>query len=186
MRPKWSGIRGGQPNPIVCGRKFCATCGRWRPLSDFRVHRDVRLRLSYCDACLRRMARERREAMTPQQIENRREYDRFYNYGRRRARGQPVREWRTPRSSAVDRVERILLPREPLLATMEQYIRAQRSNGDPDFSWEQFARVVKCSQRAIYRIRTGESQRVRIDVADRIAYGMGVPLSLIYEAGELG
>ena len=186
MRPKWSGIRSGQPNPIVCGRKFCAGCGRWRPLSDFRVHKDRRVRLSYCEACLRAASRRQRRSMTERQRENRREYDRFYNYMRRRAAGVPVREWRNPRPSAVDRVERVLLPREPLLAVMDQYVRAQRGNGDPDFSWEQFARVVQCSQRAIYRIRTGESKRVRIDLADRIAHGMGIPLSLIYQAGELG
>lgn len=49
---------------VVLGRKFCSSCRRWRPVSDFTLWRDTRrgdkLRLmSQCQACSRAQARIR-------------------------------------------------------------------------------------------------------------------------------
>lgn len=178
-RAKWSGIHQGAPNPPVLGRKHCGGCGQWRPLADYRPSHD----LTYCEHCIRSRSAQRWQARTPQQQDDRREYERFYRDQQRRQANIPVRTFKRPRRSVVDRTERILLPREPLLEAIEHYARAHTRSAE--FSWEQFAAQVDCSQRAIYRIRTGESRRVRIDVADRIACGIGIPLSLIYQAGEL-
>jgi hypothetical protein len=42
-------------NPIVCGHKFCATCGRWRLLCDFAREGDTPR--GTCAACKRIAAR---------------------------------------------------------------------------------------------------------------------------------
>jgi hypothetical protein len=42
-------------NPIVCGHKFCATCGRWRLLCDFAREGDMPR--GTCAACKRIAAR---------------------------------------------------------------------------------------------------------------------------------
>ena len=182
-RAKWSGIRPGTPNPPILGRKICGGCGQWRPLADYRRQTAKRPGLTYCEHCIRAISARRWRTQTPQQRDARREWDRFYRDQQRRQAGVAQRAYSQPRRSVVDRVERVLLPREPLLEAIEYYARAHTRGRK--FNWEKFAAQVNCSQRAIYRIRTGESARVRIDVADRIAYGMGIPLSLIYQAGEL-
>ena len=137
---------------------------------------------SYCEACTRARSREQYRQLTPKQYRRKRARDRSANrfYRDRLAReaggpGLPIGVGELPNSK-----QRILLPREPLLAEMESYLLRQRANGHPDFSWEQLAFEVGCPQREIYRIRTGESKRVSSKVADRIAMGIGVPLSMIY------
>jgi transcriptional regulator with XRE-family HTH domain len=40
------------PNPIICGRKFCATCGRWRLIVDFPCYTREPFRLQgSCRLC---------------------------------------------------------------------------------------------------------------------------------------
>lgn len=191
MRRAWPGLgpsaRWTQPLPnrVIVGRKCCPRCGHWRPVSDFRerLRKGGKYALdSYCEACSRARSREQYARLTPKQYALKRERDRSANrfYRDRLAReaggpGLPIGVGELPNSK-----QRILLPREPLLAEMESYLLRQRANGHPDFSWEQLAFEVGCPQREIYRIRTGESKRVSSKVADRIAMGIGVPLSMIY------
>jgi hypothetical protein len=54
----------GRPVSVVCGRRNCTKCGRWRHVSDFSANRrdpvtgDVRWINSYCIACERARWRE--------------------------------------------------------------------------------------------------------------------------------
>jgi hypothetical protein len=58
MRPAYWELRGpgrARANPIVCGRKFCTVCGRWRLLCDF-THEGDKPR-GACVTCRRVAAR---------------------------------------------------------------------------------------------------------------------------------
>jgi hypothetical protein len=136
----------------------------------------------YCAACERAVRREFYRRMTPKQRKRKREVVREANaFYRERKRREEGREPAWKRHAAkVDRTERVFLPREPLLAEMDRYVREQRGNGRPDFSWGDMAMQAGVAERQLHRLRVGESRRVRIDVADRIAIAVGVPLSLIY------
>ena len=184
MRPPYSGIRRGGANPIACGRKFCASCGRWRLLVEFHRAYDGRDGgvHSYCETCYRRSQRKAYHARTEEQRELRREYDRFWTEAQRRKRGAPVRRFQT-RSTVVDKVERILLDTGPLLREMECHILERQDQGE-QFGWATLARQAGTSERALSRLRTGQSAHVRLELADRIAVAMGVPLALLYPRNE--
>jgi hypothetical protein len=181
---------------VVLGRKFCSGCGRWRPVSDFHLQSErPPLRAnglgrppsasglrSRCQACSNAAQRQRRAVRTPEQRRIDAEYYRFYSEVHRRLAGKPVRVRKT---SVVDHPERILLDPAPLLAELEHYIRQlgdnYSANGHPK-TWGELAERAGISQRAIYRLRHGESQHVRIDIADKLAVAIGVPLAVIYPA----
>ena len=182
MRPAYSGlrVRGGNPtrttprNPIVCGRKFCAQCGRWRHVVDFQRERrntgSGGLR-SYCRTCSEIKRRTRMaDARRRQEL---REYQRIWADARRRQAGVPIRNFKH-RRSVIDRPERVLLPLEPLLQALVQV---------PETELDALARRAGLTPRTIYRYRHGESQHVRIDVADKLAVAMGTTSSLIW--GEM-
>jgi hypothetical protein len=190
VRPAYSGIvdrRGvATDNPIVLGRKFCTGCGRWRQANDFeRLDRTAAEGLrARCRACQRRYQRALYSRQSPAQRLLKREYRRIWQEGQRRRRGAPPRNFKH-RRTVVDRAERIFLEREPLLEAMNAYVaRELRSgrdggNGSPDL-WESLALEAGLSARALWRVRSGESQRVQIDVADKIAVALDIPLSLLY------
>lgn len=76
-------------NPVVCGRKFCAGCGRWRLACDFAAHRREPLQLNArCHACVRIAYAHASE----REREQRREYARKYAERKRREAGVPERE----------------------------------------------------------------------------------------------
>lgn len=181
MRPVYSGLHAAVRNPLVCGRKFCAECGRWRLALDFRPDRHNTgsgLR-SYCLACERIRKRRKRERMTEDQRERHREYQRIWAEVRRRQAGTPERVF-YHRARVTDRYERILLPTTPLLEHVEWWIAAQRENGDGDYNYNTLCRAVGIDEASLRRLRSGESRRVRIDLADRICQAMDVPLTLLY------
>jgi hypothetical protein len=99
----------------------------------------------------------------------RREYERIYKEAKRREAGMAVRAIKQAR--VTDRKERIFLDPAPLVAEIK------RQCGD-EYGW--LARRSGVSERAIYRLRSGESAHVRIDNADRLALGLGLTLELIY------
>lgn len=88
MRPAYP--HNGRSNPVVCGRKFCARCGRWRHAVDFSPHgRRGATRLnSRCRTCVRLTHAE----ASQRERERRREYSRLWAERDRRARGVPTRE----------------------------------------------------------------------------------------------
>ena len=173
-RRAWPGLKTTRPvevtNPTICGRKLCSSCGHWRHLVEFvSLHGQPR---NQCQACLRIKQRDAYRARTAEQMERRREYERIYREVHRRARGVPVRP-RGPRArpTYVDlHVERVLLAAGPLVKALD------RTGED----WEAIARRSGVPARSLWRWRSGEAQLVRIDLADRIAFAIGVPLSLIY------
>jgi transcriptional regulator with XRE-family HTH domain len=217
-RPAWRGLveivrdpvtgRTCRKAPIVCGRKHCTRCGRWRLLLDFHPRErnaegEAIAWQAMCKACSRQSERvskgnrmrgrpyevwspritveERRRRQRehwrkvkadPKKLELRREYGRIWAEGKRRERGVPVRQFRN-RRTVIDRVERVFLPREPLLAELKLW-------KDAEGTFEGLARLSGVSARTIYRYRYGESAHIRIDVADRIAYALGIPSSVLF------
>ena len=47
------------------------------------------------------------------------------------------------------------------------------------YQWKELAELADVNERSLYRLRAEDGQ-VRLDLADRIAVTIGVPLSLIY------
>lgn len=184
MRPAWSGFRSGRDNPVVCGRRFCPQCGRWRLVAtEFHRFRSGAL-ASWCRTCRRVANRAAAGRRTERQRELRREYQRIWMEGHRRKQGIPPRRFdyspdnprrrRTP----IDNVERILLPRDPLIAEIHRFTRGR-----------DLAELVRCSgveERTIRRILTGESAHVRLDIADRLTTALAVPLALLYPHDDKG
>ena len=164
-------IKRGVPNPVVCGRKFCCYCGRWRHVCDFRpCHRNTRSGLnSLCETCQRVKSREQRARATAKQREKRREYQRLWHYMRRREAGVPERAYQN-RHTVVDRPEALFLPLAPLLTVLV----AQ------EVEWETLARRAGVPSRTMWRMRNGVGSYVRLDVADKLATALGWPLEVIY------
>ena len=177
MRPAWPGLslHGGRNNPIVCGRKLCTVCGRWRPVSDFPLWRcpDGARLAPRCDACVRAYLRRRYHRETPEQRKLRREYGRIWREAKRRERGVPVRPWGGRKRSVVDRPERILIPAAPLVKLLEPYRDTEKLG--------ELARRAGVPDRSIGRLLSGESARVRIDLADKLAVALGVPSAVIWK-----
>jgi hypothetical protein len=126
-----------------------------------------------CAACVNSGRRYYYAHATPEQRENQREYQRIYWNGKRREQGLPERtDLFTHR--VTDSPERIFLDPAPLLTAI-----TLRCNGDAD-SLTELSKVSGVSERAIYRLRYGESAHVRIDNADKLAVGLGLTLEMIY------
>jgi hypothetical protein len=172
MRPAYIGLRRRDrpaffaSNPVVCGRKFCALCGRWRLICDFRFKSGRPY--SYCQGCERTRLREHFRNMTAEQRELRNEYARFRWDAMARAAGLPKRE---RRRSVVDRVEPVYLEPGPLIEALQAW-------GD---SWLALVATSGVPERSINRLVRGESRHVRLDLADKLANALGIPLSLIYD-----
>jgi hypothetical protein len=142
---------------------------------------------SYCYGCARAVARERwqRIKADPERHRDLAEYRRFYydavDRDRRGVKGPDRRANR--RHSVIDHPERILLDPAPLLAELERFT----TEADEHFTanghrtiWTLLAKQSGVSQRALYRLRYGESKHVRIDIADKLCVAIGVPLSVLY------
>lgn len=163
----------GVPHPIVLGRKFCARCGHWRHLCDFRPdtgNPGSGLR-SYCQACERIRRREayRQLMLDPVRATLRREYYRIRGEALRREAGIPPRA-RANRQTVIDQREGIYLPVEPLNAAIDLW----------DGALEDLASLAGVPERTITRIRH-QSRKVQIDVADKLAVALGVPSAVIWE-----
>lgn len=188
-RPPWIGLRSGNANPLVCGRKFCSRCGRWRHGCDFSwitpKDRTPRLR-AWCDTCQRISNRESQARRTEEQRELVREYQRIWHDAKRREAGVPKRNFNysstrknrdgTPRRrrTKVDKLERVLLERRPIVRLIEDHL-------DDGVTMLDLQRQTGIHERQLRRLTTGESRHVRIDVADKIAYALGTPLALLYD-----
>jgi DNA-binding Xre family transcriptional regulator len=109
---------------------------------------------------------------TPEQRENQREYQRIWSEGKRRRQGTPVTL--ENRKRVTDRPEYVYLDTGPLLREIDRLIEA-------DGELQDLATMSGVSERAIYRLRSGESRHVRIDNADKLAVALGLTLELIYE-----
>lgn len=183
MRPKWCGMGRGTPNPIVCGRRFCGSCGRWRHVCDFhftRVHGFPRLD-AYCRACRRVRKRRDHANLSPEQRQLVRERGRFNAERKRRQEGVPQRQFKN-RQTVIDRAERVFLATGPILEEIDRWLMLHLPEWrrDEDRSVENLARLAGMSARGIYRLQTGESEHVRLDVADKLARALDIPLALIY------
>ena len=174
MRPPWSGLHHGVQSQIVCGRHYCAKCGRWRHICDFGCDTRNQSGLrSYCRPCDRTRKRLDAATLTPERRILRREYQRFWKEGYRRTNGIPVRAYK--RHTVIDQIERVFLPREPFIVAIDQWL----AGGVGDRTVRELAIRARTSERQINRIQTGESARIRIDLADRIALAVGIPLELL-------
>jgi hypothetical protein len=188
MRAAYAGLRIGAPvairgNPEVLGRKFCAGCGRWRHVIDFSTQkRQGSLYSSYCRVCTaRRHRRYYHSAHSVQWWERHREYARIWSQTKRRLEGKPERQW--SRARVIDQIEYRFLPAAPLAGEIALYLAHPRPGatiGDRDFGKVGLARRAGVPARSLERLITGESRRVRLDLADKLAVAMGVPLALIY------
>lgn len=170
-RPYWElnqrGGAVGPRSPVVCGRKHCAGCGRWRHVCDFREHRGCpRPRCRVCQAAYSRAWRQR---LTPEQRARINEYHRFWSEAQRRRQGIQPRNFRH-RRTVIDRVESVGLPPGPLRAVITW-------TGLPDIDIGAAAGV---PPRSVYRVRMGESRHVRLDIADKLALALGIPLEQLY------
>ena len=172
MRPPYKGISSGKPNPVILGRKFCPGCGRWRPAHDFGAHAKAPCGLrSWCSTCQRVLNREIAARRTPEQVARRAEYHLIWQEGRRRRLGIEARQFRN-RASVIDQVEFVFLPTAPLLAAIERLI--------PFDEYRLLCARAEVPERSLFRWRTGESQWVRLDVADRMAIALGSSLAEVW------
>jgi hypothetical protein len=184
MRPRWSGLGRGKPNPVICGRKLCGKCGRWRLVVDFGQAR-VGVPGSYCRTCVRRLSAERYANITPAQMAAKRESGRFYMEGRRRRQGARVRVFKR-RRTVIDRVERVLLPAAPLADEIRWWLSVRGLGPDEVrnqysiYAYKWLAMRAGVSYRLMGRLLNNEQRYVRIDTADAIAVAMGIPLAIIY------
>lgn len=115
-----------------------------------------------------------------------RERQRFNAEGKRRQEGIPQRQFKN-RKTVIDRGERIFLPREPLLREIDFWLQLHLPEWrrDEDRTVENLASLAGTSARQVYRLQVGESRHVQLDLADRLAMAMGIPLVLLYEDEEM-
>jgi hypothetical protein len=178
---------------IVCGRRFCKACGRWRLIVDFGVNKrwpdgSVRYLFASCKRCELARKRnwrppkrylsdsERRQRVRDYWRERRRndsvfrtrrrEYERIYKEGRRRAAGVPERRYvNATRAPDLERDQD--LPVEPFARWLEGRVLAYGGV-------ETFARSVGLNDTAPLRrvLRRGDHGRpkksVRLSFADKI------------------
>jgi hypothetical protein len=117
-----------------------------------------------CETCCRVAKRIGYRRLSPEARALRLEYMRIYHEGHRR--GEP----RPRKSSVVDRPERVLLPRAPLVVELD------RLNGN----LRSVCARAGVPERTVFRLRHDGGRWVRIDTADKLAVAMGIPLALIY------
>jgi len=174
MRDAWVGLhaRGGVPQELYCGRKFCPMCGRWRHLVDFRPRADSGRPSAYCEACRRTYARGLWRRKTPEQLERHREANRFSMERYRRAQGIRPRDFKH-RKSVVDQIERVFLDARPLRAELLFHVG----------EWEAIAERAGLAPRQVYRV-VYEQPRIFVQTADRLAYAMNIPLALLYPRAD--
>lgn len=157
---------------IVCGRKFCSVCGRWRLLMDFAISDGDRF-MARCRTCALRCSRYYTAHLTPEQVARRREYDRIWKEGQRRAAGLPPRVKRRAghrTNGVINNREGIYFPVAPLKAELDRL-------GDGDLGV--LAARAGIPEHTIWRIRN-QSDKVQIDVADKLAVALGTTSALLF------
>jgi len=148
------GQRYGWGAEIVCGRKFCTGCTRWRHVVDFQCRRRKPFELMpRCATCLRLA---NRKCMAKREVrERRREYQRIWTQTQRRKAGIPQRNWRPKSCKRGDQTAGWFseqLPAQPLLDWLAQEARrrgiAQRTllvegglDAEQHVRWEQRGHV---------------------------------------------
>lgn len=100
-----------------------------------------------------------------------REYQRIWCEAKRREAGIQPRVFKRP--TVIDKVERVTLPREPLLYLLADWLE----DGNTILDLEAASGV---SEKTIRRLISGESEGARIDIADKLAMALGSHLSLAY------
>lgn len=165
-QPYWELHIHNGANEVVCGRKFCAGCGRWRHVCDFprNASKGYKVALARCRACVNITRKWYDRHLTPEQVENRRERHRIY-YTRRDGAGPG-----NGHASVIDKIEYVYLPAGPLRTAL----------GDTRLDQSEVARRVGISDRALARYHTGESAHIRLDIADRLALVLGFHLFDLY------
>jgi hypothetical protein len=106
--------------------------------------------------------------MTPAQRELKREYERIYKEAQRRRQG--IKPTTNRRHTPIDYREAVYLPVDPLVFELHLW----------PGTWEELARRSGVPSRTIYRFVHGESVKVQIDTADKLALALGVPSKLIW------
>ena len=154
---------------VECGRKFCAGCGHWREVCDFPrdATKGYRVPLARCRACVNITRKWYDRHLSPEQLADRRERHRIFyagrrNTGQRNGNGHP---------NVTDKIEWAFLPAEPLALLLDDV--------GEDF-YEHIARRVGVSDRTLNRYLNGESEYVRLDIADKLALALGSTLWDVY------
>lgn len=184
MRPPYSGFTGAYCNPLVGGRKHCTVCGRWRHGIDFFAHRRSPLLLSSrCKTCARRQSRATRR--DPVRGPLRREYDRIWREGQRRAAGVPERPGRRSPPDMGRSTGGRMLPTAPLIPFLKHWMNvyAETHPTGTNGHWQGIQGLATASdvpERRLYNILTGRQVRCHYIVADRLAVAVGLSLTLVY------
>jgi hypothetical protein len=163
--------------PVVCGRRICRRCGRWRHISDFAPKtRGVTRMEARCRACVREANREsyRRAMVDPARAEARREYHRIYAEGQRRAAGVPARRWATW-ARVPDRERAMLVPSAPLIPVL----RAELRLGSTIAS---LAVTSGVNERRIWQVLHQDTPNITLRNAEALALACGTTLLTIYDA----
>lgn len=172
--PHWELHRRNGCSEIVCGRKFCPVCGVWRHLCDFAPEsRRNGKPYPRCQACSRVSRNHYYANETPEQTANRRERQRIFYEGQRRAAGIPVSTHR--RKRVVDRIEWVFFDPAPIV----ELLKPRR------FEIGAIARRAQLQDKTLRRFLDGESAHIRIDVADKIAFALDTTLFELYGDTEL-
>ena len=177
-RQQWIG------SMVVCGRRFCVRCGRWRLLLDF-PHRPSGSPGARCYACLRADQREHiaRQRQDLRWVEARREYHRIYKEAQRRAAGIPERHWVNgrpikPDPSAHGNAHR-RVDTAPLVPQLRLWLAAHAAEHNGQ-GLRALADAAVVPERRLWAILHGEQDRCHYLVADRLAVAMDLPLGFIY------
>jgi hypothetical protein len=178
-----STVHRGMRNPIVLGRKFCAGCGHWRHVCDFRPRpRNTGSGLaSRCRACERISNRQIYARRSSEVRARYNEYHRIWSEVQRRQTGIPPRS--SGRRSVVDRAEYRFLPAGLLVAEVHRYLAHPPPGmgiADLGYGLEGLGRRAGVPARSITRLLRGESRHVRIDLADKLCVALGLTLALVY------
>ncbi len=160
---------GWRRNPIIQGRKNCPSCRRWRHIHDFVPDRRT-IVAGACRSC--RKIREAARRRDPVQGANRREYDRIWHEGQRRAAGVQSRAFNTQRGGGSG----MHVPIGPLGRQVREWLDAYGPGGTAAL-----AHNSGLSERRVYGVRNDETPTVSIRVADALAMGMGLHIDMIYD-----
>lgn len=202
---------------VICGRKNCTKCGRWRHAFDFG--RKPHGLQSWCKACQREAARvreglkrrgrpyearrriktahlpripgswepapttpeyrayqrERYRNLTARQRQDRREYQRIFQEGRRRAAGIPRRNLKEQRvKQGYD--EALILDAAPF----REWLLTRQI----ETSWREWCSVHEIDDSLCREIRVGNKTGVHVDTVDKVLQIAGYHLDELYPYEE--
>jgi hypothetical protein len=153
---------------IVCGRKFCSLCHKWRHIHDFQVrsrkpdHPEYGHLTAPCTPCKRVQMREYHRSRTTdaEYMERKREYQRIMKEAQRRRAGVEPRTWgsranRRPDSEPVQR-----LPVGPFRSWL--VVRRQRFDTLRDLSM-----ALGVEESLLGHVLAGRKTHVLLDTVDR-------------------